>query len=544
MRYLISLFALIPSLALADTFPVETQVSEVTLYPQSAAVTRRAQFEVPAGDHRLVLLGIPASDSILETLDIQLEGAAQNALVVRTDNVPWYDYKRDEVRAAEDRITEIERRIEAVETEAARARLKAEAAAQTIAFLGKLGDNKGLAEAGSDGLRDIARMIGEEALSAGEAAQTAEIEAGEIELRLEALQEELQAAQADLRAIALEDESRLFTAVDISAAEAVQGSVSIDYLVIGGGEWAPVYEFDLKTGETPEIAIARSAVLSQNTGENWEDVTLHLSTLQPTGENSASYLVPWRRMIFEPRARKLSTEGAVFSMAQPSAEADMVLEEAPRAVPVTSAVEGTGVTFTLPSPVSLASGAEFMEMRIDTLTQGAEVFALAVPLQDRTAFRTARFTNESGQTLLESSLSKWYVDGVFVAAGYAPMIRQGEEVEMGFGPLHGLAIKRDVLNRSSGDTGIITSSNQQVERVEILIENLTSQSWPLRLLDRVPYSEQDDLEIDWSASPRPDEENVDKQRGILAWEMELSPGQTETIRLDTTLGWPEGMELR
>jgi hypothetical protein len=66
----------------------------------------------------------------------------------------------------------------------------------------------------------------------------------------------------------------------------------------------------------------------------------------------------------------------------------------------------------------------------------------------------------------------------------------------------------------------------------------------VRILDQVPYSEQDDLEIDVTASPEATETDVEGQRGILAWEFDLAAGGKETITLEQVLTWPEGMVLR
>ncbi len=91
---------------------------------------------------------------------------------------------------------------------------------------------------------------------------------------------------------------------------------------------------------------------------------------------------------------------------------------------------------------------------------------------------------------------------------------------------------------------MISKSNEQVEEVRIEIRNLTGEAWPLRLIDQVPYSEQEDLEIEWSATPAPSDTNMDGERGILAWDMALAPGATKAIRLTQTLTWPAEKVLR
>ena len=80
--------------------------------------------------------------------------------------------------------------------------------------------------------------------------------------------------------------------------------------------------------------------------------------------------------------------------------------------------------------------------------------------------------------------------------------------------------------------------------MRIEIENLTDRAWDVTVQDAVPYSEQEDLVIDWDATPAPDVTAVDDRRGILEWQIALPAKETETIELETTLTWPDGMVLR
>jgi hypothetical protein len=98
--------------------------------------------------------------------------------------------------------------------------------------------------------------------------------------------------------------------------------------------------------------------------------------------------------------------------------------------------------------------------------------------------------------------------------------------------------------RAEGDRGILTTSSQIEESAVLKIENLTGESWPLRVIDQVPYSEQEDLEITFTADPAPTETDVDGQRGILAWEFDLPAGETKEITLDHLISWPKDKVLQ
>lgn len=85
--------------------------------------------------------------------------------------------------------------------------------------------------------------------------------------------------------------------------------------------------------------------------------------------------------------------------------------------------------------------------------------------------------------------------------------------------------------------------NQSNELVQIDLNHLTGRDWPVRLQDRVPFSEQDDLKISYTATPPATTENLNRQRGVLEWRFDLPAGQTRQVTLETRMQWPEGKEL-
>ena len=103
---------------------------------------------------------------------------------------------------------------------------------------------------------------------------------------------------------------------------------------------------------------------------------------------------------------------------------------------------------------------------------------------------------------------------------------------------------RTTLDRNEGDRGIITRSNENTETVRIDVENLTGDDWDVTLLDRVPYAEQEDLIIDWSAAPRPTTTDYEDMRSVLHWDLDIKSGTTQSVNLKTKITWPEGMVLR
>ncbi len=98
--------------------------------------------------------------------------------------------------------------------------------------------------------------------------------------------------------------------------------------------------------------------------------------------------------------------------------------------------------------------------------------------------------------------------------------------------------------RSGGDRGVISRSARIDEVALLRVRNLTGEAWPVRLIDRIPYSEQEDLTITSRATPPATETDPGGRRGILAWEFELAPGAEREVRLEHSLSWPAELVLQ
>jgi uncharacterized protein (TIGR02231 family) len=349
----------------------------------------------------------------------------------------------------------------------------------------------------------------------------------------------LQDARKALAALVPEEKAHAMLAVAITAETATEGRMTVTYTIPDAG-WQPLYDLHLAR-DSGALRIERGALVRQSTGENWQEVALSLSTARPSEQTQPGRIWPWVPRVVDPEeirplVRQKGGE-AVMSLAAPMAEmADAVTADAD--------FDGLSVTYRYPAPVDVATGADHVRLMLGTLEAEAEIVAQAVPMVDQTAYVMADFTNETGEVLLPTSEARFYLDGRYVGQRGLDLIAAGDDATLSFGSVDGLRLSRILRDRNEGDRGLIRKSNEMSETVMIEVENLTDTAWPLRVLDRVPVSEQEDLEITWSATPEPAEEDVDDQRGILAWEFDLPAGDTQTIRLDTAMQWPEGKVLR
>lgn len=545
MRCSILVLSLFPTALLAETYQLESEVTAATLYPQGATILREVPFEIPAGQHEFVIGDLPRSTPV-QSLRVDLEGAALGAVTTRRDFVPPRDAETSAgIAAAAAEVARLEGDLRAAEGGIAETRLEIDAAQARIAFLETLGTGETTAGKDAAALRELARMIGEETLEARRSAHQAQQRAEAADRALKGLRDELDKARRALAALETEDTDYAMLTVAASADEPVQGVLRISYLYEEAG-WQPTYDMRLDK-RRGALEITRGALVAQNTGENWEDVRLTLSTVRPSEQIEPREVFAWQRRVIDPpepmpRASvQYEADGLSESRSQEAPLMEPANAKSAEAVP---SYDGLAVSYDYPEPVSIANAADALRITLGTVETDAQVRAFAAPLYDETGFMMASITNDMGELILPSGHVNLFVDGRFAGASrLGEVIPVGGEADIAFGAIDGLRLARTVT-RNEGDRGMISRSSELSEAVSIEVENLTGESWPVKLFDRVPYSEQEALEIDWRAEPSPSEEDVDGRQGVLAWEFELGAGETRAITLSYELEWPEGKVLR
>ncbi|MCX7565695.1 DUF4139 domain-containing protein [Sulfitobacter sp. F26169L] len=538
MRILPFALAALPLPALADTYTVASFPTAATVYSGFAMVTREVSVDVAAGTHEIILPDLPQWIDA-ESLRAAVNGAEITGTRLRTDALPPQpDSDSAEVAAAKARIKTAENALRDLEDKAQDANLAAQAAQARLTFLQGLVSSETLPSAPQE-LAELAQMIEAQTLAAKQAEIAAQRKARQINEGREDLEQDIKDARAALAALTPPAEAKALLTLSVNASEAGTVIASISYPA--RATWQPTYDVMLTTGDDSTLTLRRAALIYQNSGENWSDISLTLSTLSPSGQVVPSEVYPRLLSIEDAQARAKLQRSAGGLNLDMAAAPEPVMEDAVTAMP---GFDGPGVTYTLPNAVTLAQSAEGARVELDKLQFDTRVFARAVPASDQTAFLMGEAVNTSKEPLLAANSAQIFVDDALVGRSNFAPVPAGGNIIQAFGPVEDLRLTRTVLDRSEGDRGLINRSNAQTQDVQISVENLGGKIWDVELLDAIPYSEQDDLVIQWSASPKADVTNVDDRRGLMQWNMTLGANTTEEITIEQSIRWPDGKVLR
>ena len=543
LRLILSTALILPLPALADSLNLSSHVTAVTVYPQAAEVTREITFQAAEpGSYDLVIPDLPP-DAAPQGIHFQgSPGLTIGAFALRTDRLPpatpvdsaATTAARAALKAATAALHQAEAARDAILA-------KALAAEAQVTFLaGVKIDGAALTP---EALLALTTSIGAQVLAAKQAAIAAHTEALPTEDAVAEARQATETAQASLDALTSAepaDHAALTLTVEVTSPGPV--TLGITHFV-EDASWAPVYDLALDDkSAAPGLTLNRGAQVTQATGEDWTGVALTLSTARPGNQSAPSELYPYLRTISDPQP-SMDAKAVSGGMEMSAAEPAPAVMTAPSMTRAGADFQGVAVTYHLAQAVSVASGADTLRLTLDSLTFAPEVLAQAVPSRDATAFVVANWVNTSPEILLPGEVLTSR-DGTLIGGGYLPLLAPGDKTTTGFGALDGVKLKREVPDRTTGDRGLFAASTEQHETAVLTVENLTDQAWNVRMLDQVPYSEQDDLKITWTADPSPTETDVGGQRGILAWHFDLDLGAKQQVTLTTVLGWPAGKVLQ
>ena len=194
--------------------------------------------------------------------------------------------------------------------------------------------------------------------------------------------------------------------------------------------------------------------------------------------------------------------------------------------------------YRVPGSVSVETGVGARTLRIASSDIAVTPEVRAAPALSTTAFLHARFTVPDGAPMLPGRVAL-FRDGSFVGTGSVEFTGAGADVNLGFGADDRVKVSRTTLDHATGTEGLLTSRATDTSAFRITVENLHRQPMTITVLDRMPYAEDETIEVKRldDVTP-PTAENVDDRKGVLAWTYTYKPGESRDIRNAYQVSWP------
>ena len=541
--------ALAAAPSLAAPLPAQSSIHAVTVYPDRAIVTRTAPLDLAAtGTVEVTFDKLPAN-LLDQSLQVSGRGAAQVTILDVTARAAYVDFTPNErVKAIEDELRGLAKQRRVLDDRGAV--LKAQEGS-----LGKLE-----AATTTPPNKDTApRLTIEEStkfltfLEDQRGKFLAERQT--LDTQLEDLAAKVEAAQRKLNELrGAGGRSFKTVTVRLDAATAGKLDLALSYTV-PGASWTPSYDARVNSNEKT-VALAYYGLVRQNTGEDWKDVALTLSTARPSMGGAAPEVRPWTVDVWVPRPEPLATtfgsggrEMRMKTVSAPAAAGAVMMQAM-----ATDAVAEKDATFATASVDQTATSASFkiaalssvpsdnspQKIPVTTAALAANPDYLTTPKLQPTAFLTAKVANTSEFPLLGGAMAV-FLDGTFVATSALRTVMPEEKFELALGVDEGISVKHKRVKRFAEDTGLTNSGKRVTYEYLLTLQNNKKAAVRVVVADQIPVSRNEKIIVKQLA---PDaKEFKPTAEGALKWTLDLKPAEKRELTVKFSLDYPNDVQV-
>jgi uncharacterized protein (TIGR02231 family) len=336
--------------------------------------------------------------------------------------------------------------------------------------------------------------------------------------------------------------------VEVTLEVSREGNFTMDLTAVSTrAGWEPSYDVRL-AADGKSSALTFRALIRQQTGEDWKDVDLTLSTARPSAGGAPPELYPWRVSFFRPMppqampapAPVMSKMAAGRAMKSMDSASMMEQAEAAPAEFQTSEIrsEQTSISFHIPRSVDIPSdnNQHGSVIAIEQLPVNLEF--LAVPKLSPFVFLRSEIINRATYPLLPGKVNI-FTGNTFTGSSNLRKVAAGEKFDMFFGTDDQVSGKREELKQHK-EAGLF-GKNRMSYRYRIEVNNYRGDSQTVTVRDQLPLAGDEEIKVSLDdPSIKPDEVRDD---GRLTWKLPMKAGEKREITFGIVVEYPKDREI-
>ena len=403
--------------------------------------------------------------------------------------------------------------------------------------------------------------------------------------------DELNALQNKVNALGGATKVERSAIVTVGKSSIASADVTLRYLVRDAG-WMPRYAIRADV-EGNTLVVEYDAEIRQATGEDWKDVTLVLSTAQPTQRAAPSDVSPVYVDVYVAQpviasgyadsgqsdskdkqdaskstrdrveARKAGAPGRSGGLGAGGDVDALMAEPAQNKLLVAlyddagASRSGTVVTFPIPRATSIPSdGSRTRKLRIATVDTKPTFVHVARPLVETAVYLKAVTANTSPYQFLAGPATV-FLGGDSVGSTTLPDLAAGAEMTFWLGTDRRIEAKRVLVKKETVEKGMFDKADVTRWDYRIDLTSTDSKAVTLEVVDRMPVSRNEQIKIELrddaktgGATLSVDAKYIanEKPQGILKWLVQLPAATTAGKPSVKSIAWsvlvskPKGVE--
>jgi len=513
--------------------PVDSKIDNVTVFLNGAQISRKATIQIPKGTTDLVFHDVSTAvnpQSIQVTTDFDITVLSVNHQI----NYIEEQSKREE-------ITKLDTQLKALKE-----KLNYQTAMLQVFQQEENMLIKNQAIGGSNVLLKAADL--KEAMDFQRARMT-EVKNKQLEINqiIATINKDITKIQQQLNELnAQNTRASGEIVVTVMSKEAGVAKMGLSYVVNNAG-WYPSYDLRVTDISKP-MYIKYKANVYQNSGEDWKDVKLTLSSGDPKESGTKPTLNVWNLDIIPKNPSALNeltvvAYGIQRKSAQPEEKSMMIRGSqplmAPAAIPKATVSEGqTAFQFEIEQAYNIPSDGKQHTVDVQENTINATYEYFCIPKKDKDVFLTARITNWEELNLLNGD-ANLYFEGTYLGKAFLDTRNTKDTLEISLGRDKNILVNRTKLKEYSRNQ-VLGSSKTDERSWEITIRNKKQQPINITIQDQFPTSTNKDIVVDKGNYK---EGSLDETTNMITWRLKIGPAKEKKIGFNYSVKSPKGTPI-
>jgi len=323
--------------------------------------------------------------------------------------------------------------------------------------------------------------------------------------------------------------------MNIYARYSQKASVYISY-IIPYTRWKMQYDFRADN-KKKTVHMTVYASIYQNTGEDWKNVKLSLSTGAPVSSISPPYLYPWyidvrHRRSYRANKSKYSyyKKRSKNGIGRGKMDDGVSIKEKKKEYKTKVSKKGAFFEIQMPLKQTILSSPKYQKKYLQDFTidgkNVAEFFYTLSPAVSRNSFLKVKTTNKRTLPWLRGN-GQIFLMNQFMGKTTIPYTPQGKSETIVLGNESRIKGTKELVKKYEDTTGVFGSNRRISYSYKITVENQMPETTTILLYDRIPISrnkkivvELKGLSLNFTTSEK-DKKTSPYQRGIRKWRLKM-----------------------
>lgn len=507
-------------------------IKKATIYPQGAQLQNEVSFPIQKGQMKIKLTGLTynlneesiriISDGSFTILNVQYQ----------TDYINELD-KDAETKKLMDKIDELKSKVEEEE-------VWVKIIKEKIDFLTVNKQINGKNEAiNPETFKTMNQIYGSNY-------ETLALDALKRQRLIQKYKDELAKLTAQLQTISNQTGTPSGTIIVVIDGKQAKTAKMVFSYYTWNASWYPSYDIRF-TGFNKPLEITYFANIQQNTGVEWKDVDIVLSSAKTQVSAQIPFLSPYYLTYFQPVSvtnTSVYQKGAAVSYDMAVTEGSVnrgkdagYFSPAPQQS-VASATSETVKEYIVQNPQTIISSQNTTAVTYGEGTLNAVYDYQTIPKLSENVYLIARIL-DWGKADLTSGMAKLYLENSYVGKSMINTSQFSDTLDISFGVDNNVTIKREKITTFSEKT--FTGSNvKETVGFKITIRNNKSYAITTSVFDQIPISTDEKIVVDLIESSKGD---LTKETGKIEWKLNLQPNETKTVTIKYSVKYPKDKKV-